>query len=167
MSLHFYLTIGNTGTLISKLNAMLTFIWKKTKHLWPLSRGPFLVLLSQGKMHDVVSGFTRWMQRLWSPFGRVSVDSGSSLSGLIVKLNKILGLNFQLFRGLGHAFCLSTFNFCLTAFFFSFQFTSHPVNSHSVQLWLSFTLSSLMQDLSGQLLDHGHIRRLSHDYSSV
>ncbi len=51
------------GTLISKLNAKFTFIWKKD--FGPLSNSPVLFLLSPGKMLLTMFLFQKW---LGSPF---------------------------------------------------------------------------------------------------
>ncbi len=104
----------DSGTLISKLNAKFTFIWKED--FGPLRNSPVLFLLSPGKMLLMMFLFQKW---LGSPF------PDSSFSSLLVKLSQVyeLGFAWQYSQACGHPCCLCTFSYPIS----SFQSTLHVI----------------------------------------
>ncbi len=113
----------DSGTLISKWNATITFIW--IEDFGSLSNSPVLFLLSSSKMLLTMFLFQKW---LGSPFPEdvwawwlLSTDS--SFSSLLVKLSQVFESALQYSQAWGHPCGLCTFSYPIS----SFQLTLHLI----------------------------------------
>ncbi len=149
--------VPDSGTLISKLNATFTFIWKED--FGPLSNSPVLFLLSPGKMLLTMFLFQKW---LGSPFPEDVwawwLLMHSSFSSILVKLFKCLNrLCLTVFSSLRsslllvHIFLPKFFlpvNFAFNVLWYSTPWTATPLSNDP--LWLTL----FVEGVNDCLLDH-------------
>ncbi len=152
----------DSGTLISKLNAKCTFIWKKD--FGPLSNSPVLFLRSPGKMLLTMFRFQKWLgssfpEDVWAwwllmHWLQLQFTPCEALPSVWI------GFAWLYSQACGHPCCLCTFSYPMS----SFQSTLHlicfdtallepphpPYPFSNAPLWLT-TLCGGCQSSSGSL----------------
>ncbi len=115
----------DSGTLIFKWNAKLTFIWKED--FGPLSNSPVLFLLSPGKMLLMMFRLQKW---LGSPFSEDVWEWWLLMHWLQLQFTPCeslpsvwIGFALQYSQACGHSCCLCTFSYPIS----SFQSTLHLI----------------------------------------
>ncbi len=111
----------DSGTLISKLNAKCTFIWKED--FGPLSNSPVLFLLSPGKMLLMRFLFQKW---LGSPFPEDAWAWWLLMHWLQLQFTPCealpsvwIGFGWQYSQACGHPCCSCTFSYPISSFLIS------------------------------------------------
>ncbi len=119
-------TSSRLQTLISKLNAKLTFIWKED--FGPLSNSPVIFLLSPGKMLLTMFLFQKWFG---SPFPEDVWAWWLLMHWLQLQFTPCealpsvwIGFAWQYSQACGHPCCLCTFSYPI----YSFQSTLHLIS---------------------------------------
>ncbi len=141
----------DSGTLISKLNAKFTFIWKED--FGPLSNSPVHFLLSPGKMLLMMFRFQQWLgspfpEDVWTPASVHSLWSSPRC------LNQLCLTVFSSLRSslmLVHIFLPNFFfpvNFAFNMLWYSTPWTATPFSNDL--LWLTL----FVEGVSDCLLDH-------------
>ncbi len=115
----------DSGTLIYKLNAKCTFIWKED--FGPLSNSPVLFLLSSGKMLLTMFLFQKWLggsfpEDVWAwwllmHWLQLQFTPCEALPSVWI------GFAWQYSQACSHPCCLSTFSYQIS----SFQSTLHLI----------------------------------------
>ncbi len=125
-----------SGTLISKLNAKCTLIWKED--FGPLSNSPVLSLLSPGKMLLTMFLFQKW---LGSPFSKNVWAWWLLMHWLQLQFAPCealpsvwISFAWQYSQACGHPCCLCTFSYPIS----SFQSTLHLICFDTALLQHSF-----------------------------
>ncbi len=115
----------NSGTLIYKWNAKITFIWKED--FGPLSNSPVIFLLSPGKMLLTMFLFQKW---LGSPFPEHVWAWWLLMHWLQLQFTPCealpsvwIGFAWQYSQACGHPCCLCTLSYSIS----SFQSTLHLI----------------------------------------
>ncbi len=115
----------DSGTLISKINAKFTFIWKED--FGPLSNSPVLFLLSPGKMLLTMFLFQKWLgstfpEDVWAWWPLMHwLQLQSTLCEALPRV--WIGFAWQFSQACVHPCCLCTFSYPNS----SFQSTLHLI----------------------------------------
>ncbi len=128
----------DSGTLISKLNAKFTFIWKED--FGPLSNSPVLFLLSPGKILLTMFLFQKWLGSSFPEDVWVWWLLMHSLQLQFTPCETLpsvwIGLAWQYSQACGHLCCLCTFsypisslNFAFNMFWYSTPWTATPFSN--------------------------------------
>ncbi len=156
----------DSGTLISKWNAKLTFIWKE--NFGPLSNSSVPFLLSPGKMLLTMFLFQKWLggsfpEDVWAwwllmHWLQLQFTPRKALSSVWI------GFAWQYSQACGHPCCLCTLlnisffpvNFAFNMLWYSTPWTATPFSNNP--LWLTL----FVEGVKDRLLDHCHVSSLLH-----
>ncbi len=156
----------DSGTLISKWNGKLTFIWKED--FGPLSNSPVLFLFSPGKMLLTMFLFQKW---LGSPFPEDVWVWWFLMHWLQLQFTPCEGLQsvwisfaWQYSQACGHPCCLCTFSYAISSFqstafnmlWYSTPWTATPFSNDP--LWLTL----FVEGVNDCHLDHCQVISVSH-----
>ncbi len=156
----------DSGTLISKLNAKCTFIWKED--FGPLSNSPVLLLLSSGKMLLTMFLFQKWFgssftEDVWAwwllmHWLQLQFTPCEALPSVWI------GFAWQYSQACGHPCCLCTFStqfllssqLCINMLWYSTPWTATPFSNDP--LWLTL----FVEGVNDRLLDHCQVSSVAH-----